>query len=474
MGLPLRVLLVEDSEDDALLLMRMLRRGGYDPALERVDTAAAMEAALDGHSWDLVISDHSMPAFSSSAALGLLRRKGFVDLPFIIVSGQIGEDAAVAAMKAGAHDYLMKDNLARLNSAIERELREADVRRERRQAEEKYRSIFENAIEGIFQTTVDGRFLTANPAMARMLGYESPEELLGSISNIRDQLYVEPGRREEFYRLALRDGFVSGFEVQMHSKDGNPVWVSANARAIYNAGGDISGYEGTVENITERKRAEKALREIREAERRRIARELHDVVLQDLTYALQSMQVLRRMPEGVDRAGETEHQVEALKRAVGGLHDAIYDLRLESVRERPLVRAVESIVELNRQIGEGCQFKLVVEEEFPAAISGPAGVEMGRVVQEALANVRRHAGARHAVVTLGMVDDELLVEIEDDGRGFGPETSYGMGLTGMRERVLDLGGELGVEGREGVGTRVFLRVRLGVLTGGEAGEPSNT
>jgi two-component system, NarL family, sensor histidine kinase UhpB len=473
MGMPLRVLLVEDSEDDALLLVRMLRRGGYDPAWERVDTPAAMEAALDGRSWDLIISDHSMPAFSSLAALGLLRRKGLVDLPFIIVSGRIGEDAAVSAMKAGAQDYLMKDNLARLNSAIERELRDAEVRRERRQAEEKYRSIFENAVEGIFQTTVDGRFLTANPAMARMLGYESPEELLGDISNISDQLYVEPGRREEFYQLALRDGFVSGFEVQMHRKDGDTVWVSANARAIYDAGGGISGYEGTVENITERKRAEEALRQIRETERRRIARELHDVVLQDLTYALQSMQVLRRMPEGVDRAGETENQLEALKRAVGGLRDAIYDLRLESAREQPLVRAVESIVELNRQIGEGCQFELIVEDGFPATISGPAGVEVVRVVQEALANVRRHSDARHAVVTLGMVNGEVLVEIEDDGRGFGPETSYGMGLTGMRERVLALGGELEVEGREGVGTRVFLRVRLSVLKGGETGERSN-
>src|ERR671939_1928704 len=146
MSVALKVLLVEDSKDDALLLVRMLRRGGYDPVWERVDSPAAMEAALDGGSWDLIISDHSMPAFSSSAALGLLRRKGFVDLPFIIVSGQIGEDAAVAAMKAGAHDYLMKDNLVRLNSAIERELREAEVRRERRRAEEKYRSIFENSV----------------------------------------------------------------------------------------------------------------------------------------------------------------------------------------------------------------------------------------------------------------------------------------------------------------------------------------
>src|ERR687896_1718208 len=310
MSVALKVLLVEDSEDDALLLVRMLRRGGYDPAWERVDTPAAMEAALDGGSWDLIISDHSMPTFSSLAALGSLRRKGFVDLPFIIVSGRIGEDAAVSAMKAGVHDYLMKDNLARLSSAIERELRDAEVRRERRQAEEKYRSIFENAVEGIFQTTVDGRFLTANPAMARMLGYESPEELLGAISNIRDQLYVEPGRREEFYRLALRDGIVSGFEVQMYRKDGGTVWVSANARAIHEEGEGLSGYEGTVENITERKRAEEALHEIREAERHRIARELHDVVLQDLTYALQSMRITRRMPAS-SRDEELERQVEA-------------------------------------------------------------------------------------------------------------------------------------------------------------------
>src|SRR5215217_7600829 len=464
MGAPLRVLLVEDSEDDATLLVRSLRRGGYDPTWERVDTAAAMEAALDGGGWDLVISDHGMPAFSSSAALGLLRRKGFVDLPFIIVSGQIGEDAAVAAMKAGAHDYLMKDNLTRLNSAIERELREADVRRERRQAEEKYRSIFENAVEGIFQTTVDGRFLTANPAMARIFGYESPEEMLGTISDIGDQLYAEPERWEEFYQIALREGFARGFEVRMLRKDGKPVWVSANARAVYDAEGGISGYEGTLEDITERRRAEEARREIREAERRRIARELHDVVLQ----------VLRTMPEGVDRAGEIGRQIEALRRSVGGLRDAIYDLRLESVRERSLVRAVESIIELNRQIAQGCQFELVVDEGFPDTISGLAGVEVVRVVQEALANVRRHSGASHALVTLGLVNDEVLVEIEDDGRGFGPEMSYGMGLTGMRERVLTLGGKLEVEGREGVGTRVFLRVRLAVLTGGEAGELSST
>src|SRR5918992_152680 len=402
MGVPLKVLLVEDSEDDALLLLRELRRGGYEPLCERVDTAAGMEAALDERAWDLVIADHSMPAFSSSAALELLKRRGFVDVPFIIVSGRIGEDAAVAAMKAGAHDYIMKGNLARLNTAIERELREAEVRRERRRAEEelkvsetrfrmmieqsplstqifspdgrtvrvnrawerlwgvtldqisdynvlqdpqlvekgimpyieqgfagralaippvkyepeetipdvsdvshrwvrafiypvkdadgnilevvlvheditermeaeeerrraeeKYRGIFENAVEGIFQTTVEGRFITANPALARMFGYDSPEDLLESVSNVAEDLYVEPERRMEFSRLMQQDDFVLGFEVQIRRKDGGTMWASASARAVRDDEGAVIAFEGTVEDITERKQAEQALREIR-------------------------------------------------------------------------------------------------------------------------------------------------------------------------------------------------------------------
>jgi PAS domain S-box-containing protein len=602
MGVPLKVLLVEDSEDDALLLLRELRRGGYEPLCERVDTAAGMEAALDERAWDLVIADHSMPAFSSLAALELLRRRGFVEVPFIIVSGRIGEDVAVAAMKAGAHDYIMKGNLARLNTAIERELREAEVRRdrrraeeelkvsetrfrmmieqsplstqifspdgrtvrvnrawerlwgvtldqipgynvlqdpqlvekgimpyieqgfagravaippvkyepeetipdvsgvshrwvrafiypvrdadgnilevvlvheditermeaeeERRRAEEKYRGIFENAVEGIFQTTVEGRFVTANPALARMLGYDSPEELLENVSDIAEQLYVEPERRAEFGRLMRRDGFVRGFEVEVYRKNGGVMWASLSARAIRDAEGEITGYEGTVEDITERRRAERALREIREAERRRIARELHDVVLQDLTYALQSLQVVRRMPEAVDRDEESARQVEALKRAVGGLRDAIYELRLESAQEQPLIRSLESIVELNRQMAPECAFELVVDGEFPASLSGPAGLEVARIVQEALANVRRHSGARRATVTLRAVGDEARVEVEDDGRGLDPDEPSGMGLTGMRERALALGGELEVEGERGAGTRVRLRVALPAL-----------
>ncbi|MEN9974666.1 MAG: hypothetical protein RLZZ282_672 [Verrucomicrobiota bacterium] len=135
---PLRCLLVEDDQNDAMLLLRALRIGGYDVVWERVETAAAMQAALDRQPWDAIISDFQMPQFTGLAALELLHASG-LDLPFIIVSGTIGEDVAVSTMKAGAHDYLMKGNLARLVPALERELRDATARRKREQAAEALR-----------------------------------------------------------------------------------------------------------------------------------------------------------------------------------------------------------------------------------------------------------------------------------------------------------------------------------------------
>jgi len=164
---PLQVLIVEDSENDALLLELELQRAGYETVCHRVDTAAAMTAALARQRWDLVIADYVMPLFNGLAALALVRQKG-LDLPFIIVSGHINEDTAVAAMKAGAHDYVMKDKLARLGPAVERELREAEVRHQRRRTEETLKvehaitrimanaSSLEEASPGIVQLLIDG------------------------------------------------------------------------------------------------------------------------------------------------------------------------------------------------------------------------------------------------------------------------------------------------------------------------------
>ena len=131
---PLRILLVEDSEDDVRLLLYELRRGGYDPVHRRVETADGMREALRDTPWDLVIADYVMPSFSGLAALEILHEQG-MDIPFLIVSGKIGEGVAVESMRAGAHDDILKDNLSRLLPAVRRELAEAQVRRDHRAME---------------------------------------------------------------------------------------------------------------------------------------------------------------------------------------------------------------------------------------------------------------------------------------------------------------------------------------------------
>jgi signal transduction histidine kinase len=168
-------LFIEDSEDDAVLVEIELRRAGYAPSCHRVETPEALTAALERQEWDLIIADYRLPCFDGFEALALVKAKG-LDLPFIIVSGYITEETAVAAMKAGAHDYVMKDKLARLGQAVERELREATVRREHRSAEEALRRVYDELEKRVEQRTAElqtaNAKLHASIAERRRLEYE--------------------------------------------------------------------------------------------------------------------------------------------------------------------------------------------------------------------------------------------------------------------------------------------------------------
>ena len=252
MGKPLRVLMVEDSEDDALLVLRELRAAGYDLTHERVDTAAALEAALDRHPWDLVIGDYSMPHFSGTAALAMLRQRG-LDVPYICVSGTITEELAVAAMKAGAHDYVTKGQLKRLLPAIERELREAQGRATLRATEASFATLVEHAPVGIYRSSPEGRFLSVNAAVVRMLGYETAAEVL-NLDMARD-VYADAAERQ---RLVERDTYsdrqYDNVEATWKRRDGRLLTVQLSVRAVRNAAGRVDYYETFVRDVTDQRR----------------------------------------------------------------------------------------------------------------------------------------------------------------------------------------------------------------------------
>jgi FixJ family two-component response regulator len=177
MGHELLVLIVEDSEDDALMTVRELERGGYKVQWERVETEPSMKTALWKKHWDAILCDYRMPKFSAIRALEVAKESG-LDVPFIIISGAIGEDLAVEAMKLGAHDYLMKDKMTRLVSAVEREMREARVRKERSNVEGRLRDMLDCLMEGCQIFTFDWKCVYVNDSAMSQIG-KVREEILG-------------------------------------------------------------------------------------------------------------------------------------------------------------------------------------------------------------------------------------------------------------------------------------------------------
>jgi PAS domain S-box-containing protein len=261
MAKPIRLLIVEDDEDDLELLLREIRRGGFDPEYLRVDTPQAMRDALT-RDWDLVISDFSMPQFSAPAALKLLRDTG-QDLPFIIVSGSIGEDHAVATLKSGAADFITKGMLGRLVGALERELREADSRRARRRAEAllkesnaRLRTVVAASPLGKVVLDPAGLVRLWNPAAERIFGW-SEAEVLG-----QPVRFISPDTAAEFALLA--EGVHAGksftaIEARWLTKSGAPVQVSTSLAPLRNDAGAVDSLLAVIEDITERKNLERQL-----------------------------------------------------------------------------------------------------------------------------------------------------------------------------------------------------------------------
>lgn len=254
MAEPLHILILEDQPADAELTVRELRRAGFEPRWTRVDTEEAYSSSLSPE-LDVILADYRLPQFDAERALAVLNESK-LEVPFIVLSGTIGEETAVRAMQQGAADYLLKDRLGRLGHAVRAALERRRLREEARHAEERYRNIVQNAIEGIFQSTPDGEILVANPAFAHIYGCESLAELKAAYPSMnaafsdKDLATIQAELRSV---KTIRD-----FEAKVQLADGSVKWLSLNIRA-HGGNGKPAYREGSAQDITRRKSAEAAV-----------------------------------------------------------------------------------------------------------------------------------------------------------------------------------------------------------------------
>ncbi|HEV8380827.1 MAG TPA: response regulator [Gemmatimonadales bacterium] len=415
----LRVLLVEDSENDAELLARELKRAGFELTLERVQSAARLEVALDRGPWDIIVGDNSMPGFSGTEALSIVHARG-LDIPFIFVSGTMGEELAARALEAGAGDALAKGNLRRLIPVIQRELREAEERRGRRQteaalraSEASYTTLVEKAPLGIYRSTPAGRFLSANPALARILGYGSVEEVL-ALDMARD-VYADGGERRRLIEQdTYTDRVYDELEATWKKQDGTHIRVQLSVRASRDTQGQVEYYEAFVRDITSQRQLEAQLAQAQKMEAigRLAGGVAHDfnnlltvilsyseLLLQDLPPDAPTRDDIEQIRKAANGAGELTRQLLAFSRQQV-LQPKVVDLNAA-------VSGIERL--LGRVLREDIQFRCSLAPDAGTVKVDPGQLE--QVIMNLAVNARdAMPGGGHLTIETANVEiDESYV-----------------------------------------------------------------
>lgn len=483
----LSVLVVEDSEADYELLLIALRRGGYLVDAQRVEDESEMRRALNAQHWDLVISDHRLPTFSAHEALQTLQSYA-LDIPFIIFSGAIGEDAAVDAMRAGADDYVLKDRLARLIPSIDRSIKAARVRANQRAAEAALRES-EARLRGIagnlpgmlfrLQTDTNG----AHPVFsyvsegARLLFNTPAESLLGTpdilaeLVSTEDRLLLDMGLAQA---ALARSGLRWEGRIAAERRAGCARWIQIDATPRQTDLQAFIVWDGLMVDITPLKDAHTQLygsrEELRhlsahlerakEQERARIAREIHDDIGGTLTGLKADLAWIKKrhdkdpgMSEKLESmAGLVDASMQASVRIARDLRPPILDFGFAAAIEW-------QAKDFQKRNGLPCRFRNDGEIE----LDPDRATAVFRIFQELLTNISKHARATEVEVTLSANQQRLYLEVSDNGAGISDSDrdkrdSYG--IRGMLERARELDGRLSVGPRPGGGTRAHLELPL--------------
>ncbi|MBN1555810.1 MAG: response regulator [Phycisphaerae bacterium] len=480
---PLRVLIVEDVEADVLLLVRELRKNGFDPDYRRIETSQDMREALR-EPWDLILSDFTLPRFNGVEALKILKAHE-LDIPFIVVSGTIGENVAVSMMREGAHDYFLKGRLSRLAPAIERELREAKERHARREAEKQRDRLFNLALDMFCVAGFDGYFKQLNPAWEQALGWNI-EELLSK--PFIEWVHPEDVASTEHALQQLLEGqIVKNFRNRYRCKDDSYRWISWNSFPLMKERSVFA----VARDVTEQKSLEDQLRQSQKME---AVGQLAGGVAHDFNNQLTVISgYTELLMHGLTDGDPTHSPLEAIRQACQRARSLTEQLLAFSRKQmlRPEVLNLNTVLTsmndpLNRMVSERVDVAVITDgalrnvkvdrRQFEQAIFNmvinardamPAG---GKVTLET-ANVRVENGDARLALDL-TAGPYVIVIVRDTGEGMLPEVreqifepffttkeqgkGTGLGLSMVYGFIRQSGGAIRVESRPGRGTQFTL------------------
>lgn len=508
---PLKVLIIEDNPNDADLLALELERGGYQVEFERVDTAEGFQSALDSQPWDIIFSDHSMPHFNSTQALAMFKETR-LDVPFIIISGTIGEEAAVQALKAGANDYMIKGNLIRLIPAVGRELREAQERARYRETEASLRetetrfyATFEQAAVGIAHVGINGEWLRLNRKYCEILGY-SHEELMG----MTFQEITHPDDLEAdlalYQKVKAKEIDHYALEKRYIRKNKSHVWVNLTVSIVWDEHNQFDYAVAVIEDITKRKQIEENLLQAKEAAEiaNRKKSEFLAIMSHELRTPLNAIIGYSEMIEnGMGGSNLTERDKKYIHNVViSGKHllDLIteildvskieagrMELALAWVTVEPLIETAKVIAE---ELARPKNIQLHFNVQSPLAKIQTDPLRFKQILFNLLSNaIKFNREGGH--VTLNAFEYQengmkwLVVSIKDTGIGisqnrlpelFKPfsqlDTSYarkaggtGLGLALTKHLIEMHGGSIAVQSEEGIGSEFAFKLPITYRTG---------
>lgn len=491
----IRLLICEDSDDDAVLTVTQLRRGGLEVDYERVQTAEAAAVALSRRPPDLVISDYAMPGFGAEEALALLRSSG-LDVPFILVSGRVGEESAVALMRAGAHDFVLKEDTARLLPAVRRELMQARSRRQRREAEEalrlseeRYRLLTERVPDALFRIRLDPALEVEffSHAVFCVLGVQ-PEYLQGDPRKLLS--LVTPDDRS-----ALKDSWAAPdpgpMVIRWLRPDGADVWTEQRIVAIRDRDGRMTAVEGMLRDITERVQAEDRRRQLEQqlhqTERLDSLGRLAGGIAHDFNNMLavvlgRADLMLAELPEDHRLRGDIDIIREVAERGAALTRRILVFSRQEQLRPEKLdVNEVVTVTKevLSGAVGEDVEFVTDLGQGLPPVEIDRS--ELERLLLNLVVNSRKAMpnggrliiktdaveGTRpdaRPMVRLCVTDTGVGMSEEVLEHAFEPyfttdsESGTGLGLSSAYGVVTAAGGEISLSSALGAGTTVEIRL----------------